>query len=154
MHQSARHCGTTNPHDFISLGNEVRVTFASDATNVARGFSLMYSLASKSYFTNFNFICLFFLYFWSIFISISIKPVIEPMTLPTVGFSAPVGPLVHGLEPVAGLPSLPLPEQRSHFTSESLELRLGPTAVQGRWRWIGNNIVYTWKLVHFLNSSG
>ena len=47
MHQSARHCGTTNPHDFISLGNEVRVIFHSDTTGVARGFSLMYTLASE-----------------------------------------------------------------------------------------------------------
>ena len=46
LHQQADYCGSTTPHEFISVGSTVKVTFRSDATVARAGFRLEYKLAS------------------------------------------------------------------------------------------------------------
>ena len=44
------YCGNQIPHEFISVGNVVKITFTSDAMVSARGFRLEYKLAGYAFY--------------------------------------------------------------------------------------------------------
>ena len=48
MRQTATHCGTRIPHEFLSIGRTAKITFTSDASIASTGFKLEYKLASCS----------------------------------------------------------------------------------------------------------
>ena len=46
LHQTVDHCGSRVPHEFISVGSSVKISFRSDSTVARPGFRLEYKLAT------------------------------------------------------------------------------------------------------------